>query len=178
LLGHRYRFRSLIADFLRTTDAFSLGNVAVQKYLLTEDALGDESIDIVQSALRLHLEASAPKLPGHAWSLTTLVNARPAIRAAVGRLLASWHNESQYGLLAKEVARLLGTLRDEEICFELRGHKVEAHPGISPGTIRFADGRVLLLPREPLPQLAIATSESFLDCSTGSPVSLAVYCGF
>ena len=55
---------------------------------------------------------------------------------------------------------------------------MEAHPGISPGTIRFADGRVLLLPREPLPQLAIATSESFLDCSTGSPVSLAVYCGF
>ena len=55
---------------------------------------------------------------------------------------------------------------------------MEAHPGISPGAIRFADGRVLLLPREPLPQLAIATSESFLDCSTGSPVSLAVYCGF
>jgi hypothetical protein len=46
---------------------------------------------------------------------------------------------------------------------------VETHPGISPGTIRFADGRVLLLPREPLPQLAIATSESFLDCSYRQP---------
>ena len=52
---------------------------------------------------------------------------------------------------------------------------MEAHPGISPGTIRFADGRVLLLPREPLPQLAIATSESFLDCSTGSPVYTAAF---
>ena len=81
------------------------------------------------------------------------------------------------GTPAPTSTEILG-VRSVALCFELRGHKVEAHPGISPGTIRFADGRVLLLPREPLPQLAIATSESFLDCSTGSPVSLAVYCGF
>ena len=117
--GHRYHLRSLIADFLKTTDAFPRGNAAVNHYLMTEEVFEDDSTDIVQSALRLQLDESAPELPQNVWSLNTLVYARPAIRSAAGQLLANWRDEQQCGLLAEEVARLLSTLREEEITLEL-----------------------------------------------------------
>ena len=119
--GHRFRLRSLIADFLKTTDHFPRGNTLVEGYLISEEVYTDSSTDIVGVALQKQMEESAPNIPGGTWSLDLLVYGRPAIRGHVRQLLAGWKEDRQLGMLAEEVARLLRVVRPDEITLELIG---------------------------------------------------------
>ena len=120
--GHRFRLRSLIHDFLQTTDAFPADEAAFDEYLAGPESLRDESVEVVPRALERQLAAAAPGLPeGGAWAEQLLAAASAAMRARVHAVLARVADPDQAAELAAVVGAVLATSRPEDVTLELVG---------------------------------------------------------
>ena len=118
--GHRYRLRSLIADFLQSTDMFESGRLKFEEYLSSREALRDSSSDIIALALERQLEILVSELPEHRdWLDTLVVEARPEIRTRVYNVITKLKNEQQISLLQEALLAILRTPRPEDITLEI-----------------------------------------------------------
>jgi HEAT repeat protein len=119
--GHRFRLRSLIRDFLLTTDAFQEGKTAFDAYLMKPDSLYDGSVECVALALERQLAAAAPRLPEADWVEPLLVMASPAIRERVHLVLSQVTDRAQLARIAERVAAVLEEPCSEDVAIELLG---------------------------------------------------------
>ena len=116
--GHRYRMRSIIADFLRGTDQSVRARQAVEAMIDSDEALRDSSLDVVVVALQSRLQSTELRLPA-GWALDLLVNAREVVREAAKRALKSVPGSERRAVLAQEVANIAGTPRSEDVMLAL-----------------------------------------------------------
>jgi HEAT repeat protein len=118
--GHRFRLRSLVRDFLQTTDAFQDGQSVFEDYLMQPDSLRDESVEVVSTALERQLAAAAPDLPHEGeWVEPLLVAASPAMRARVQSLLSRIANRGQISNLVERIKAVLAEPQPEDVTVEL-----------------------------------------------------------
>jgi HEAT repeat protein len=118
--GHRYRLRSLIREFLETTDAYKSGRQRLAEYLKSRAALEDPSGEVVALALRRQLEAADPELPHQGdWFEPLAVAARPQLRLMVQDTIRGVASTAQTSTLAGFAESALKAPRPKDVTFEL-----------------------------------------------------------
>jgi HEAT repeat protein len=118
--GHRYRFRSIVSEFLRTVDARAEGERVAGEYLLSRDALFDASADVVAEALRKQLRRTAPQLPHDGeWVEPLLVGAAPVARARALQVLRGIDDQEQVRRLVAAIEKILLKPRTERVTVAL-----------------------------------------------------------
>lgn len=103
--GNRYRLRSIVRDFLETTDAYPSTEDAFEQRLQSEETLFDPSEDFVAYALEEQIRRCEPHLP-HAgrWVVPLLVDARADIRARIGAVVRMIRSADQRSSLLTELS--------------------------------------------------------------------------
>ncbi len=118
--GHRYRLRSLIATFLKTTDMYESGRKEFENYISSSEALNDSSSDIVVLALESQLDILIPGLPKNTdWLERLLIKSRQEIRDQVYNIIINLRDKQQVTIIQEAIIRILKTPRSQEITIEL-----------------------------------------------------------
>jgi HEAT repeat protein len=136
-LGHRFYLRALVANFLRTTEAYPDAAIAFEVRLRDKDVLRDTSGALVGLALRKQLEDAAAAIPWDGdWLSPLLFESRDEVRRRAIAVLRGLRNRTQVEALAEHLNDLFRVPRHAEITVEILQLLADLRPASSERCLR------------------------------------------